>query len=523
MSKAVNRVCVLLLGNGLFNSFRPKEKMKRSLIHSVTIFLTLLALTFSTVGVTPAYAATFTVTTTSNNGAGSLRQALADAPSGSTITFDASLSGTTIYLAAPLDIVKKVKIDGSMLATKITISGDSDGSGYGDVGVFTNVAGTLGDSVKLDSLNIIRGWVFYYGGGIYNTGYLSVNNCRFDANFAYEAGGAIYNSGMLMVTNSTFANNFVQAGGGGIYNDGILTVTSSTFISNYTYYNSSGGGIYNSGTLSVTNSTLSGNSATNDGGGIYNTGTLTVTNSTLGTNHASSVGGGLYVGGGTARVINSTINNNTSDFSAGGIYNAGNLVLINSTLSGNLANLNGGAMFNSIFGVANIYNSTIAFNAADWDADINGGQAGGIYNSTSATFNLINSLLAGNSVSGAPVYDDCYGTLSSYGGNLIGTASESPSGASCTINFVGGSWVNLNDLNLLGPLQNNGGPTATIALLPGNNAINHGNSVLGCVDDAYNPLVTDQRGVARMAGAWCDIGAYESSTIYNLFLPLILR
>jgi predicted outer membrane repeat protein len=333
---------------------------------------------------------------------------------------------------------------------------------------------------------------------------------------------------MLTVTNSTFSDNLAQTGGGGIYNDGTLTVTSSTLSGNDTVYDTggsatAGGGIYNSGILSVTNSTLSGNSATKYGGGIYNTDTLTVTNSTLSTNHASSVGGGLYVGGGTARVINSTINNNTSDSSAGGIYNAGSLVLINSTLSGNLANLNGGAMFNSIFGVANIYNSTIAFNAADWDADINGGQAGGIYNSTSATFNLINSLVAGNSVSGAPVYDDCYGTLSSYGGNLIGTASESPSGASCTINFVGGSWVNLNDLNLLGPLQNNGGPTATIALLPGNNAINHGNSVLGCVDDAYNPLVTDQRGVARMAGAWCDIGAYEFSTIYNLFLPLTLR
>jgi len=132
----------------LFNGFRPKEKKKRSLTHSITIFLTLLALTFSTVGVTPAYAATFTVTTTSNNGAGSLRQALADAPSGSTTP-----SMTTIYLAAPLDIVKKVKIDGSTLSSKTTINGTPE------VGVFTNSAGTLGDSVKLDSLIITMGSV----------------------------------------------------------------------------------------------------------------------------------------------------------------------------------------------------------------------------------------------------------------------------------------------------------------------------------------------------------------------------
>jgi hypothetical protein len=58
--------------------------MKYSIFHSLIIFLLLMALTFSSVGVTPAYAATFTVTTTSNNGAGCLRQAFVDAPSGST-------------------------------------------------------------------------------------------------------------------------------------------------------------------------------------------------------------------------------------------------------------------------------------------------------------------------------------------------------------------------------------------------------------------------------------------------------
>jgi hypothetical protein len=60
---------------------------------------------------------------------------------------------TTIYLAAPLDIVKKVKIDGSTLSSKITINGTPE------VGVFTNSAGTLGDSVKLDSLIITMGSV----------------------------------------------------------------------------------------------------------------------------------------------------------------------------------------------------------------------------------------------------------------------------------------------------------------------------------------------------------------------------
>jgi predicted outer membrane repeat protein len=495
-----------------------KRSIPRILSALLNVMIIVSVFTFSFIGVTPAYAATFTVTTSSNNGTGSLRQALIDAPSGSTITFNASLSGTTIYLAAPLNIVKKVKIDGSMLASKITISGDANGNDVGDVAIFTNAAGTLGDSVKLDSLIITLGWAYNpltHGGGINNSGSLIVNNCTFDGNAAYGSGGAIFNSGTLTVTNSTFSNNFARTGGGGIYNDGSLTVTSSTFSNNDTNYDtgggaSAGGGIYNSGILSVTNSTLSGNSATNYGGGIYSSDTLIVRNSTLSMNHTNAVGGGIFIkGGGTARVSNSTISSNTSDTSAGGIYNAGNLVMINSTLSGNLANLDGGAMFNNSLGVANIYNSTIAFNAADADADINGGQAGGVYNADGAVVNLINSLVAGNSVSGAPVYDDCRGTLNSNGGNLIGAESVSPSGASCTINIVGGTWLNLNDLNLLDPLQNNGGPTATIALLPGNNAIDHGNSVYGCVDDNYVSLVTDQRGSARVVGTWCDIGAYE--------------
>ena len=61
---------------------------------------------------------------------------------------------------------------------------------------------------------------------------------------------------------------------------------------------------------------------------------------------------------------------------------------------------------------------------------------------------------------------------------------------------------------MLGPLQDNGGPTFTHALLAGSPAI-----------DARNPAApgsggnaceaTDQRGVARPQGAACDIGAFE--------------
>ncbi|MEO8959709.1 MAG: choice-of-anchor Q domain-containing protein, partial [Rudaea sp.] len=71
-----------------------------------------------------------------------------------------------------------------------------------------------------------------------------------------------------------------------------------------------------------------------------------------------------------------------------------------------------------------------------------------------------------------------------------------------------GSWTNLNSLNYLGTLRNNGGATATHALLPGSNAINGGDPVFGCTDQSGNTIPFDQRGYARAIGV-CDIGAFE--------------
>jgi len=75
---------------------------------------------------------------------------------------------------------------------------------------------------------------------------------------------------------------------------------------------------------------------------------------------------------------------------------------------------------------------------------------------------------------------------------------------------------------VLGPLANNGGlltasgdPAWTHALLLGSPAINGGYGL-------FCPT-TDQRGVARPVGLWCDIGAVESPFGYLIYLPLIMR
>ena len=61
----------------------------------------------------------------------------------------------------------------------------------------------------------------------------------------------------------------------------------------------------------------------------------------------------------------------------------------------------------------------------------------------------------------------------------------------------------------LGTLADNGGPTRTIALLPGSPAINAGSNALALERTAG--AVTDQRGdgFARVVGRRVDIGAFE--------------
>jgi hypothetical protein len=151
-------------------------------------------------------------------------------------------------------------------------------------------------------------------------------------------------------------------------------------------------------------------------------------------------------------------------------------------------------------GIASIFSSTITNNQSD--ADLNGsGTGGGVFNMGGATFNFQNSILAGNRIQSIP--GECEGTLNSNGNNLMQVVN-------CTVNGGGVTVAN----PLLGPLQNNGGPTQTHALLAGSPAIDAGN-LGGCRDQFGALLPKDQRSRRRMVDGnqdgttRCDIGAYE--------------
>ena len=120
-------------------------------------------------------------------------------------------------------------------------------------------------------------------------------------------------------------------------------------------------------------------------------------------------------------------------------------------------------------------NSTLAGNSTP--ASMNGG--GGIESCVLGTVTLGNTILAGNTASTGP---DFNGALTSQGHNLIGNTS-------------GGSGFVPTDLlglkPLLAPLGNYGGPTSTMALLPGSPALDAGGNALA-VDASGNPLAGDQ-------------------------------
>ena len=241
------------------------------------------------------------------------------------------------------------------------------------------------------------------------------------------------------------------------------------------------GGIRNDGTLTLTNCAISGNTGGSTsgnngaGGGIYNNGTLTLTNCIISGNSGGYMGGGIYnENGTTATITSSTISGNSAS-SGGGIGNFGAMVTITS--------------------------STISGNSAQ-DAS---GKGGGILN-LGSTINVTNTIIAKNT---APSGPDVSGALTSQGYNLVGNNS----GANITpLDQPGDQIGNASAPKdpMLGPLQDNGGPTKTQALLYGSMAIDKGK---------YSGSSTDQRGYTRpvdlstisnaLGGDGNDIGAYE--------------
>ncbi len=405
---------------------------------------------------TSATAATITVDSLADNGVGcTLREAIAAANSDAAGGGCAAGSGVDRVVFDPAILPGTVTLNGSEIAitSSLTISGPGrdqltvSGGSQSRI-FFIDDATTNTSSVTVEAITLRNGRAGYYNAsGMY---------------FVYGAGGALRNHEELTIRNSLIAGNGSYGRGGALLSSGPLHIETTSFQSNNAFRGDAGF----------------------SGGAIYSRGDLSIIDSTFTNNQSSAAGGAIVASGESATVANSTFNDNTASNSDGAVsggaiafYGDGSFSLDNSTVSDNslsstIREYGGGVAVSN--GTLTIRNTTISGNSGD--------HGGGIFARDSATVHVQDSIIA-NSLGN----DDCVGTLATNDNNLIEDRSCSPA---------------LFGDPLLAPLENNGGPTQTHALLPSSGAIDADNA--SCV-------ATDQRGLSRDDGTgFCDIGAFES-------------
>jgi len=365
------------------------------------------------------------------------------------INFAAGLHGTIDLTQVLPHLANNININGPE-ASAMTVQRDAAAPD------FTVLTVNSGETVNISGLTISGGNV---GGDAF--------------------GGDILNDGNLMVNSSTITNGSAWVGGG-IADEGILAVSNSTITNNYGNW---GGGIYGDSVLTVQNTVFSGNSSRVSGGAVRTTWALAgnhivISGSTF-LNNTSADGGAIADDTDVLTLLNDTFNNNSANngsavissaaLGSGGSYSA-KLNVLDSTFAGNISTTGGGAIYN-----ANILTVTNTIVATNHGGDISG-QVG-----PSSSNNLI--------------------------GNGTGITNLS---SLTTSNLIGTTTDPLNPL--LGPLANNGGPTQTMALLPGSPAIDAGSNALAVDPTTGQPLAYDQRGPGfpRVVNGTVDIGAFES-------------
>jgi hypothetical protein len=497
------------------------------------------------VGATPA---TFTVTSLSDSGPGSLRQAIIDAnnaPGPDIIQF--AVTGTIVLTSGGMTIAGPLSIVGPGAAS-LTIDGNALNRIF-SIGVTFPACPALDGPdyvVSISGLRLTNGRRVgdSSGGAIYTEHSLRLDSVVIDNNVARSGGGVMfsvqYPGQWLHISNSQFLNNVAteigpvvfDLSGGGVY---VVEQCPSATDTPYT----------NPVTVIIDKSEFRGNlvqPVTREGRGggmrVYALADVFIVDSAIVDNHVDVPnpppaallyrGGGLHVISKSLRILRSEISDNSvSDVTgindsprSGGLQFGNESIdrqtpgtamaasIVNSTISGNYSSATAGA-FVAFGNVAlEIVNSTISNNLAPPT------RTGGLIMSglqdtypvsanltARPTLRLVSSILANNSSSGGDIgYNTT--TMPTFTVEATNSLIEQPCTV-CTL-FVTGSGNLIGVDPLLGPLGSNGGPTRTHALLPGSIAINAGSNPLG--------LTTDQRGTGfpRVLGPAADMGAYES-------------
>lgn len=433
----------------------------------------------------PAHAATIIVTDGGDAGGDTtctLRQAIvsankdsagdttcADGSGSDTIEFDASLVGATITLGGTeLSIKSPLQIVGS---GQTIDAGKASRVMY--VGFTTLVASDLALVNGVAPTN-------NSGGGLFTLqSTIQLDRVSITGNSAeYAAGIAAFNYAQLTLTDVTISGNAATRKGGGIE---VVNGTSMTLrrsdVSGNTAARGAAAFVGYHGTLRLDRSTVSGNTATSappqSGGGIYGYRCDLV------------------------QVVDSTLSGNTSNYrgSAVGATEC-TLSFVNATVAGNLSTFAGGAIYLA-HADATLVNSTVSQNV--------GYECGGLFG-RNATIVARNTIISDNT---AAASNETIADMARYDGTSA-DAQYSLLGTALDIGVFNGSERHnlFSDDPQLGPLQDNGGPTPTMALLGGSPAIDAGSNALAYLDQ--HALTGDQRGqFARIEQGVVDIGAYE--------------
>jgi hypothetical protein len=421
---------------------------------------------------------------------------------GGIVTFNCGSAPVTITVASEVPVAKDTTIDGGKL---VTLSGGKS-SRILHITSAWNVATPL---LTVQNLAFVDG---------YTTDVPNTTSTR-------EGGGAIFeDGGSLTVIDCTFMNNQCASSGedvsGGAINGqgiGTLIVEGSTFTGNS---GSNGGAI---GTqdenVTVVNSTFTGNKATGTGGNPGNGGdggamsydgamvSWTMCGDTFSNNSGVASGGAIFRVAYNDEAVNidrSTFDGNSVDPStgnAGGLYlEYATITMTRTTISHNSAHFGGGIWIGHN-AVAKITNDTIADNTAT--------MGGGVWFAGGVTGTLLNVTVAGNAGNGMAGGDTgvtLENTLvaNNTKGSLEGEVScdHTHTGAGANMEFPGDSSSPCTSSVLvadpeLGPLENNGGVTQTLAPAAGSPAIGKGSAC---------PSI-DQTGQSRMSS--CTLGAVE--------------
>jgi hypothetical protein len=336
-----------------------------------------------------------------------LQDAINSAAAGSRLVVDGTCTGN-FYINKNLTLSGPAILDGGGVPTQY--------------GAALNV---ISGTVVLNNLVIQHGvGIDNLGGGLWNSGQLTLNHSTVTHNTAYGVGG-VFNMGQLTLNGSTVSNNTATNGNGGIFNcgdslhdyglctgaPGSLTLNYS-IVSNNVGGSGDGGGIANDGqaVMTLNGSIVSGNTTGGNGGGIENHGTATLNFSAVSGNAGSS-GGGI-MNNGTATLNESAVSNNSStggpEFFGGGgglsngLSNTGPTTLNYSLVRANsAANLGGGIFAGG--GPMKINHSIVTGNSA-------GATGGGMLVWDGPT-TVANSAFSNNSDQGVPIPDTLPGVL----------------------------------------------------------------------------------------------------------------